>query len=92
MSTNLNGYVFNPNRNTALPLGKVDGNGTTIEHKFDALNVTVADQKPKVETVRELRIDYTESLGEADKSLRIETFATFKELRKLVRELMGVDA
>lgn len=83
------GYIFDAK--TAKPLGKVDGSGTTVEHRFDALNVTLADPKPKVETVRELRIDYTESLCEADKSLRIETFATFKELRKLVRELMGVE-
>lgn len=89
MSTNLNGYILDAK--TAKPLGKVDGNGTTVEHKFDALNVTVADAKPKIETVRELRIDYTESLGEASKSLSIETFATFKELRKLVRELLEVE-
>lgn len=79
------GYVFNPN--TAKPLGKVDGNGTTIEHKFDALNVTVADPKPKVETVRELRIDYSEGLGDSYRTLTIETFATAKELRKLLRDL-----
>lgn len=84
------GYIFDAK--TAKPLGKVDGKGTTIEYKADALNVVMADAKPKVESVRELRIDYTESLGEAYKQLSIETFATFKELRRLVRELMEVNA
>lgn len=83
------GYIFDAK--TAKPLGKVDGNGTTIEYKADALNVVVPDAKPKVETVREVSIDYTESLGEAYKSLSIETFMTAKEMRKLVHELMGVD-
>lgn len=81
------GYIFDAK--TAKPLGKVDGNGTTIEHKFDALNVTVVDpKKPKVETVRELRIEYRR---DGVDTLKVDTFATFKELRKLVRELMGVD-
>lgn len=80
------GYILDAK--TAKPLGKVDGKGTTIEYKADALNVTVADQKPKVETVRELRIEYRR---DGVDTLKVDTFATFKELRKLVRELMGVD-
>lgn len=83
------GYIFDAK--TAKPLGKVDGIGTTIEYKADALNVVMADAKPKVETVREVRIDYEERLGDAGKSLSIETFMTAKELRKLMCELMGVE-
>lgn len=90
MDTSLSGHIFDAK--TAKPLGKVDGSGTTIsmptEHKFDALNVTVADPKPKVETVREVRIDYRR---DGVCTLKVETFATFKELRKMVRELMEVD-
>lgn len=80
------GYIFDAK--TAKPLGKVDGIGTTIEYKADALNMVVPDAKPKVETVRELSIDYRR---DGVCTLKVDTFATFKELRKLVRELMGVD-
>lgn len=80
------GYIFDAK--TAKPLGKVDGIGTTIEYKADALNVVMADAKPKVETVRELHLEYR---VDGTATLKVDTFATFKELRKLVRELMEVD-
>jgi hypothetical protein len=83
------GYIFDAK--TAKPLGKADGIGTTIEYKADALNVTVADAKPKVETVREVRIDYSETINGLGKSVSVETLMTFKELRKMVRELMEVN-
>lgn len=40
---------------------------------------------PKAEVMkwREVRLEYTESLGDAYKSLTIETFLTFDELTKL---------
>ena len=43
----------------------------------------------KFDKWRETRIDYTESLGEAYKSLSIETYLTNDELIALVRELRG---
>lgn len=67
----------------------------TIEHtmSFDSLNITMAsDEKPSIETIREVRVEFTESYGDTSKSVSVETFATFKELRKLLRELMEVDA
>lgn len=79
------GYIFNAN--TAKPLGKVDGSGTTIEHKFDALNVTVADSKPKVETVRETHVEFR---ADGLFTAKVDTLMTAKELRKLVRELRKV--
>jgi len=46
-------------------------------------------EEPKIDKWRETHIDYTESLGEAHKSLSVETFLTFDELTALVRELRG---
>lgn len=43
----------------------------------------------KIDNLREMRIDYTESLGEAYKSLSIVTSLTFDELAAIVRELRG---
>ena len=43
----------------------------------------------KIDKWRETHIDYTESLGEAYKSLSIEAYLTNDELIALVRELMG---
>ena len=43
----------------------------------------------KFDKWRETHIDYTESLGDAYKSLSIETYMTFDELTALVRELRG---
>lgn len=46
-------------------------------------------EEPKFDKWRETHIDYTESLGEAYKSLSIETYLTHDELTALVRELRG---
>ena len=46
-------------------------------------------EEPKFDKWRETHIDYTESLGEAWKSLNIETYLTHDELIELVRELRG---
>ena len=46
-------------------------------------------EEPKIDKYRETHIDYTESLGEALKSLSIETFLSNDELITLVRELRG---
>lgn len=46
-------------------------------------------EEPKIDKWRETHIDYTESLGEANKSLSIETYLTHDELIALVRELRG---
>lgn len=46
----------------------------------------------KFDKWRETRIDYTESLGEAYKSLSVETYLTHDELIALVRELTRGDA
>ena len=48
--------------------------------------------EPKINKWCETRIDYTESLGEAYKSLSIETYLTNDELVALVRELTRGDA
>lgn len=49
-------------------------------------------EEPKFDTWRETRIDYEESLGEAYKSLNIETYLTLDELMTLVRDMLGVEA
>ena len=41
---------------------------------------------------REIRIDYTESLGGARKSIGIKTYLTADEIMALVDKLKGVDA
>ena len=46
-------------------------------------------EEPKFDKWREARIDYTESLGGAHKSFRIETCLTNDEMIALVRELRG---
>lgn len=46
-------------------------------------------EESKLDVWRDTHIDYTESLGAADKSLNIETYLTFDELIALVRELSG---
>lgn len=45
-------------------------------------------EEPKFDKWRETRIDYTESMGDARKSLSIETYLTNDELVAIVRELM----
>ena len=82
----LTGAIFDAKTGKAL--------GTT-EHtmSFDSLNITMAgDDKPSVETIRDVRVEFTESYGDTSKSVSVETFATFKELRKLLKELLGGDA
>lgn len=79
------GYILDAK--TAKPLGKVDGDGTTVEHRFDALNVTLADPKPKVETVRETHVEFR---ADGLFTAKVDTFMTAKELRRLVRELRKV--
>lgn len=49
-------------------------------------------EEPKFDKLRETHIDYTESLGEAYKSISIETYLTNDELVALVRELTRGDA
>ena len=49
-------------------------------------------EEPKFDKWRETRIDYTESLGDAYKSLSIETYLTNDELVALVHKLMRGDA
>lgn len=51
--------------------------------------VTTKEPEMTIDKWRETRIDYTESLGDAYKSLSIETYLTFDELVALVRELRG---
>ena len=48
-------------------------------------------EEPIIDKWRETHIDYSERLGEANKSISIETFLTFDELLKLCRCLAGVD-
>ena len=48
-------------------------------------------EEPIIDKWRETHIDYSERLGEASKSISIETFLTFDELLKLCRCLVGVD-
>lgn len=55
----------------------------------DAPIITLED--PTIDTWRETHIDYSERLGEASKSISIETFLTFDELLTLCRSLLGVD-
>ena len=42
--------------------------------------------------ILEVRLEYSESLGEARKSLGISTFLSFEQLRELCALLMGVSA
>ena len=46
-------------------------------------------EEPKSVKYRETHIDYTESLGEAYKSLSIETDLTAEEIMQLVDKMMG---
>ena len=52
-------------------------------------NIITTLEEPKFDKWRETHIDYTESLGEAYKSLSIETYLMFDELTALVRVLRG---
>ena len=42
--------------------------------------------------ILEVRLEYSESMGEARKSLELSTFLKFGELRELIALLMGVSA
>lgn len=53
--------------------------------------VTGHDNEPTIDQYRETHIDYTESFGEAYKSLSIETYLTADELRELVAMLREMD-
>lgn len=55
----------------------------------DPIPVTEFKKQPEIDQYRETRIDYTERLGDACKSLNIETYLTFDELIAIVRELRG---
>lgn len=46
-------------------------------------------EEPSFDRWRDTRIEYTESLGEAYKSLSIETYFTLNELTAIVHELRG---
>lgn len=48
-------------------------------------------EKPIIDKWRETRIEYVEHLGNADKSINIETFLTFDELLTFCRSVLGVD-
>ena len=50
---------------------------------------TTTLEEPEFDKWLETHIDYTESLGDAYKSLNVETYLTFDELIALVRELRG---
>ena len=67
--------------------GTVEEHAKRIAEKANA-PITTLDE-PKFDKWRETHIDYTESLGEAYKSLSIETYLTHDELIALVRELRG---
>ena len=68
----------------------------TVNEQVDKL-LRLADtpittlEEPTIDTWRETHIEYVEHLGNADKSINIETFLTFDELLKLCRCLIGVD-
>lgn len=48
-------------------------------------------KEPTIDAWRETHIEYVEHLGNADKSINIETFLTFDELLTLCRSVLGVD-
>ena len=67
--------------------------GTVEEHAkrmVEKANAPIATlEEPKFDKWRETHIDYTESLGDAYKSLSIETYLTFDELVAFAEKLMG---
>lgn len=68
------------------PLGKVTADGVPLTVHADELKVVT--KKPD-DKYRETHIEYTESLGDAYKSIAVETFLTADELLGFVREVMG---
>ena len=79
MGDDLTGTIFD------AATGKPLGIPKDMTLSFDKL--TVNDATPR-ETVRELNMTYTERVGNVEKSLKVGTFATFGELRKLVKVMM----
>lgn len=57
----------------------------------DNLIVTDFDKQPEIDQYRETRIEYTESLGSAYKSLEVETYMTHAELLETIREVLRHD-
>lgn len=64
--------------------------GTRLEFNPDGLLTTLDIPETKVDAYRAVRLEYSESLGEAYKSLTIETRLTFEELTALRIENIGV--
>ena len=62
------------------------------ELKFDPKGAFTTLKAPemKFDKYREIHFEYSESLGEAHKSVSVETYLTNSELIDLCRELMGV--
>ncbi|MBQ1450000.1 MAG: hypothetical protein IIZ12_03590 [Eggerthellaceae bacterium] len=62
------------------------------EFKFDPKLTLTSLEAPemKFDKYRETRFEYSERLGEASKSISIETYLTNDELIKLCHELMEV--
>ena len=60
--------------------------------KFDPHGVMTSLETPemKLDQYRETHFEYSESFGEAHKSINIETYLTNGELIDLCRELTGV--
>lgn len=60
---------------------------------YDKLGTVTNLEAPKMEfdKYRETHIDFTDSLGEAYKSLSVETYMTAAELFRFVKELIGCD-
>lgn len=52
--------------------------------------LTSQDEQPCIVTRNETAISYDERLGNASKTLHIETLMTFDDLRELCKTLMGV--
>lgn len=45
--------------------------------------------EPSFDKFRETRFEYTENMGDAYKSVSVETFLTYSEMVRLCHELMG---
>ena len=82
----MSGYIFDAK--SGKPLGEYDV-PTPITFKADAFNMTVKEEKPSIETMREMHVEFESIAGDSSKALTVETLMTFKELRKLARDLMG---
>lgn len=74
----------------AYERAKADDEAWEREHDNLTTEPTTHMRESDGMTYRETRVEYTESFGEAYKSLSIETFTTLDELRGLCAGLMGV--